>query len=126
MADCVDSPRNNTVCHVFLSSFTVYRHKRRNGVLVCQKVLTHQTRFDVASSVNGKNSKKSMAHRVHLSFSYCSTLSRVLCAASFGFVSPYFSLKFLYRLPSTPQQNALGVSRPLMSSVFKGPRMPIK
>ena len=48
-------------------------------------------RFTVASSVNGKTLKKSMAHRV---------------------VSPWFSLKF-NRLPTTPQQNTLGVSRPL-------------
>ena len=51
------------------------------------KVLTHQERFAVASSVNGKTSKKNMAHRV---------------------VPQCFSLKF-YCLPTTPQQNALQV-----------------
>ena len=47
---------NDTICHAFLSSFTVYRHEKTRRFLVCQ-VLTHQQRFAVALSVNGKTSK---------------------------------------------------------------------
>ena len=63
---------------------------QQNELGVSEYVLKVE-RFAVASSVNGVTLKKSMVHRV---------------------VSPCFSLKF-YRSSTTPQQNALGVSRPL-------------
>ena len=64
------------------------RKRKHDGKTL--KVLTDQERFHIASSVNGKTLKKSIAKRHD---------------------APCFSLKF-YRLTTTPKPNAFGLSRP--------------
>ena len=50
MADRVETYGvSDTVCHAFLSSFTVYRQNRRDIVLMCQGLKRDDFRFDVVN-----------------------------------------------------------------------------
>ena len=72
----------NGSTHVVFLSICAVKDDTRRKRSWSDMVLTHKERFAVASSVNGRK-----------------------------VVSPCFSLKF-YFIPTTPQQNAIGLSMP--------------